>query len=387
MLNNIEKKEMVDKFCGKYDFYPQITSGRISEGGLRTKGIVRKSLDNEPLVSIITVVFNGESSIERTINSVIDQSYKNLEYIVIDGGSNDRTLEIIRKYEQNIDYYISEPDQGIYDAMNKGIELAKGEFIALLNSDDFFSKDAISISIKQIIENQADYSGGDALLIDEFGNSVFQFGLHHFNKNSFFSLNPCSHISMVVNKEVYNTVGKYDINYRIASDLKFQLNIIRAGFKAALVNDVICFMELNGISSSQQDLSINEVKSILSEFHPNLNSDEIDSIAQLRYRDQLSSYSLDMLLKVIESDHYTNEQKQFIKSRVQNCYKKTMYFLKQNENSSFSSSSSFSPESIDYFDKISFKSLVKYKTAKKLKNTILFKPMKLLYKFSKKMFK
>src|SRR5574342_808175 len=118
---------------------------RRTEGGLRAKGFLRKSSAENPLVSVITVVYNGARHLEQTLLSVINQGYGNIEYIVVDGGSVDGTLDIIGKYEDRIDYWVSEPDDGTYDAMNKGIELAHGELIGLLNSDDYYEPDAIGI--------------------------------------------------------------------------------------------------------------------------------------------------------------------------------------------------------------------------------------------------
>ncbi len=111
---------------------------RQGEGGLRTKGYFKTSLEGNPLITVITVVFNGEEFLEETIQSVINQTYDNVEYIIIDGGSSDGTLDVIRKYEHAIDYWVSEKDQGIYDAMNKGIELATGDWINFMNGGDSF---------------------------------------------------------------------------------------------------------------------------------------------------------------------------------------------------------------------------------------------------------
>src|SRR3990172_7180600 len=109
-----------------------------SEGGLRTKGIYRKSQEERPLISVITVVYNGAKYIEQTIQSVINQTYDNIEYIIVDGASTDNTLKIINKYEDRIDYWISEADSGLWNAMNKGVRLATGDILNFLNSDDFY---------------------------------------------------------------------------------------------------------------------------------------------------------------------------------------------------------------------------------------------------------
>ena len=94
----------------------------------------------KPLISIITVVFNGEKKLEKTISSVINQTYDNLEYIVIDGSSKDGTIDIIKKYEDKINYWVSEKDSGIYEAMNKGILASKGDYINFMNAGDFFTR-------------------------------------------------------------------------------------------------------------------------------------------------------------------------------------------------------------------------------------------------------
>ena len=114
---------------------------RYGEGGLRIKNKKYKN----PLFSIITVVYNGEKYLEKTIESVIKQKFKNFEYIVIDGGSTDNSVKIIEKFEKKIDYWVSEKDRGIYDAFNKGMRVSKGKFIGFINSDDIYKKNALKI--------------------------------------------------------------------------------------------------------------------------------------------------------------------------------------------------------------------------------------------------
>lgn len=116
---------------------------RQGEGGLRTTGYFKQSLPDKPLITVITVVFNGDQHLEETIQSVINQTYDNVEYIIIDGGSIDSTVDIIRKYENEIDYWVSEPDAGLYDAMNKAIILANGKWLSMMNCFDTFSGDNI----------------------------------------------------------------------------------------------------------------------------------------------------------------------------------------------------------------------------------------------------
>ena len=110
----------------------------VKNGGLRTKGVRKQSSPDRPLVSIITVVLNGERFLAECIQSVISQDYDNLEYIIVDGGSRDGTLDIIRHYEDRIDYWLSEPDEGLYDALNKGVKLSNGDIFSALHADDAY---------------------------------------------------------------------------------------------------------------------------------------------------------------------------------------------------------------------------------------------------------
>ena len=109
-----------------------------------------------PKISIITVCYNCAKTIERTIKSVLSQSYPLVEYIIVDGNSNDGTVDVIRKYEQSISFWLSEPDKGIYDAMNKGIDAATGELIGFINADDFYADGAVEAIAKRYIETNAD---------------------------------------------------------------------------------------------------------------------------------------------------------------------------------------------------------------------------------------
>jgi hypothetical protein len=122
------------------------------EGGLRTKGIIKIDTLDRPLISVITVVYNGEKRLEQTIQSIVNQDCNWFEYIIIDGGSDDRTLEIIKKYDPEIDYWISAKDRGIYDAMNKGIDLANGRWLSFMNCEDLFvdrqSLSSVSLAVE-----------------------------------------------------------------------------------------------------------------------------------------------------------------------------------------------------------------------------------------------
>lgn len=146
---------------------------RENAGGLRTRGFYKKSLSMKPLITIITVVFNGEQYLEETILSVLNQYYDNVEYIIIDGGSTDNTLQIIKKYSGMIDYWISEPDKGMYDAIIKGFSLCRGEIIAYINADDFYLSHAFS-TVVNILEKFEDikWITGMPLIYNELGQII-----------------------------------------------------------------------------------------------------------------------------------------------------------------------------------------------------------------------
>ena len=122
----------------------------IQKGGARAQGRSRKSEPGQPLVSIVTVVYNGAATLERTMQSVLGQGYGNIEYIVVDGGSTDGTLDLLRKYDDRLDLWVSERDKGIYDAMNKGVALCTGEWVALINADDWYEPDAVARAMQAV---------------------------------------------------------------------------------------------------------------------------------------------------------------------------------------------------------------------------------------------
>jgi glycosyltransferase involved in cell wall biosynthesis len=175
-----------------------------------------------PLVSVITVVYNGEKYLEQTVQSVIDQTYKNIEYLIIDGGSTDGTLNIIKKYEKQIAYWVSEPDKGLYDAMNKGIELAKGELIGMINSDDWYELHTVQLMAEAYLNNPSknifhadrfDILEGGERKIRKFNPSNFKFKYYGMTYN---------HPSMFITRAEYQK-HLYNTNLRALSDYQFVL--------------------------------------------------------------------------------------------------------------------------------------------------------------------
>ena len=192
------------------------------EGGLRPQGYFKRNAEDKPLISVITVVFNGEKHIEETIQSVINQTYDNVEYIIIDGDSTDGTLDIIRQYECQIDYWVSEPDRGIYDAFNKGLKLSTGVKIGFIGSDDIFYKKAI--------EYVALYNNYDIVIGAVSINGKIKHGYHP--SFYFFGLDHCisSHsVGLFADKNIYKNIGTYSQMYPVSADSDFILRIIKNG--------------------------------------------------------------------------------------------------------------------------------------------------------------
>lgn len=175
-----------------------------------------------PLISIITVVYNGAKTLEQTIESVLNQTYKNIEYIIIDGGSTDGTLDIIKQYEEQISLWISEPDKGLYDAMNKGIKKAKGEIIGMINSDDWYEPNAVELIVEAYKLNpEKKIFHGDRFDILEDGTKR----IRKFHPSSFKFLYygmTYNHPSMFVHREEYK-YHLYNINLKSHSDYQFVL--------------------------------------------------------------------------------------------------------------------------------------------------------------------
>jgi len=199
-------------------------------------------------ISIITVVFNAVSTIERTIKSVIDQNYDNIEYIIIDGGSTDGTLEIIDKYKDYISYFHSKKDNGIYDAMNQGINIATGDYIALLNADDWLEKDAVETVVNALIsQGNIDILHANINYVKENKKILYKpkFGESRF----FWHGMSYYHPTFFVNKEVYKKL-KYDEKYKLLSDYKFTMQCLKNNFNFYHLDKPLVNFSADGASSA-----------------------------------------------------------------------------------------------------------------------------------------
>jgi glycosyltransferase involved in cell wall biosynthesis len=184
------------------------------------------------LISIITVVFNNKNTIEEAILSVVNQTYfDKIEYIIIDGGSKDGTLEVINKYKHKINILISESDAGIYDAMNKGLSLANGDVIGILNSDDLYENNSIISSVAEKFESDKnlDILYGNLYYVksNDVKNIIRRWKSKDYFPTYFETGNVPPHPALFLKSSVYKTAGKFNLKYRLAADYEFMLRIFK----------------------------------------------------------------------------------------------------------------------------------------------------------------
>lgn len=207
------------------------------------------------LVSVITVVLNGERYIEDTIKSIVAQEYDNVEYIVIDGGSTDNTVSIIHKYDEYISTFVSEPDQGMYDAVNKGLRLAHGEIVAYLNADDQYLSNTIKEVVLAFNANPSlDYLYGSCIYIDN-------------KKRELYEYKSIPHIRLLINnmkemywaqssffwrKKVHEKIGYFDDKLRYCGDYDFFARLIGGAFQGRRINLPLSLFMLHGDALSNR---------------------------------------------------------------------------------------------------------------------------------------
>jgi glycosyltransferase involved in cell wall biosynthesis len=224
----------------------------------------------EPLISIITVVYNGASTLEQTILSVINQTYKNIEYIIIDGGSTDGTIDIIRKYEDKLAYWVSEQDKGIYDAMNKGIEKATGELIGIINSDDWYELKTVElvVDIYNTTEKEGVYYGFLKIWKEGKEHTIRRF--HH----NFFKEHMIQHPTWFVSSSIYKKIGKFNDIYKIVGDFELFQRFVRNKVDFFPLDAILSNFRVGGISTyGNKQASLESLKLLY----------KLNSITKLQY--------------------------------------------------------------------------------------------------------
>ena len=202
-------------------------------------------------VTVITICFNSEVSIEATIRSVINQDYKNIEYIIIDGMSSDLTMKIVNEYRPSIDILVSERDRGIYDAINKGIELASGDYIVLLNSNDVFYSTSTITNIVEFHQHiDCPISISDVIYRDTRGQLLRYYSAKFWKPFHLLMGFMPPHQGVVIRRDIFNSYGRYSLDYKIAADYEYLVRILlRNRLEYKYSPEVRTIMSTGGVSS------------------------------------------------------------------------------------------------------------------------------------------
>ncbi|GAB4024329.1 glycosyltransferase family 2 protein [Spirosoma koreense] len=205
-------------------------------------------------VSIITVVYNGAEFIRDCIESILNQTYTNIEYIIVDGNSTDGTVELVQSYGDRIARFISEPDKGLYDAMNKGIGLATGDVIGLLNADDFYRHSRVIEHMVATFERTgSDAVYGDMIYVDREDNRKIKryWRSGWYRENAFLWGWMPGHLSFFAKRTLYERFGKFRLDMKSAADYELMLRFIHKNkIKLAYMDEVTIVMRMGGISNS-----------------------------------------------------------------------------------------------------------------------------------------
>ena len=195
-------------------------------------------------ISIITVCYNARATIERTLKSVTGQTYADKEFVVIDGGSTDGTLDILKKYEDKIDVLASEPDKGIYDAMNKGVAKASGDYVIFINADDYFYDDNVLTEVAKcppadfIFGDQYDEEDGNRQLAE----NLDALDVYHMFRGYF------AHQSILAKRELFQKYGNFDLSYKICADWDWILRCLVNGASTARIDSPVAVFTIGGAS-------------------------------------------------------------------------------------------------------------------------------------------
>ena len=205
-------------------------------------------------ITVITIAYNAAATIEATIQSVINQDYKNLEYIIVDGASKDETLNIVHKYDSHISKIVSEPDAGVYDAMNKGLNLASGDVIAILNADDTYANPHVLSRVIEALETSgADTCYGDLIYVDRINpdKTTRTWISGAYKKQAFLNGWMPPHPSFFAKRQLYLDYGVFNTQLRTSADYELMLRFLfRYNATTVYINEVIVKMKVGGQSNA-----------------------------------------------------------------------------------------------------------------------------------------
>ena len=216
--------------------------------------MTNSEFQKQPKISIVVAVFNGAKTLQQCLNSIIQQPYQYKELIVIDGGSEDATLSLIKEIQEHVSYFISEPDKGIYDAWNKALKKVSGEWIAFIGADDVFLPNALQSYADYINahENERfEYISSRVNLVH--GNRHIRTIGNSWNWRAFRRYMNVAHVGSLHNIRLYETYGAYDVSYKICADYEFLLRP-KASLKAGFLDQATVNMSIGGASDSSAAL-------------------------------------------------------------------------------------------------------------------------------------
>jgi glycosyltransferase involved in cell wall biosynthesis len=216
-----------------------------------------------PLLSVVTTVRNGEKTLGRTIDSVRAQKLPGLEYIVVDAGSTDGTLDIVRASADVVTHWQSEPDSGISDGFNKGIILARGKYVTLLNADDWLSPGQLAHGVETLERTCADFVFGDLIYHDAESRALYRMrGEEDYACRIGHVMPALNHPSVIVLRTAYERFGLFDVNLKLAMDYELLLRFHRAGCRGVYDPRILGHMSLEGASDAQSRKALAEVRAI-----------------------------------------------------------------------------------------------------------------------------
>ncbi len=222
-------------------------------------------------ISIVTVSFNSAITIKECINSINEQSYSNIEHIIVDGASTDNTVDIINSYAKRTPAIISEPDEGIYDAMNKGIRRATGDVIGFLNSDDtLYNKHVVKRIVESFKKNNCDCIYGNLIYSNKEGKTIRKWKSKSYVPGLFAKSWTPAHPTFYCKKEIYNQFGLYKTDYNIAADVELMLRFLEVHkINSHFIDEILVNMLAGGVSNQGLGSTITITKEIIRAFNEN----------------------------------------------------------------------------------------------------------------------
>lgn len=267
------------RVVGRHLLVPRC-DGRKSDGGLRTEGRFKASRPGLPLVSIVTVCLNAARTIGQAMASVFGQTYDNIEYIVVDGASTDGTVDMLEAQAAQIDYFVSERDGGLYEAMNKGLGLATGDFVLVLNSDDWYVEEAVARLVRAQGYSGSDFVSSLAQYVDDDGLPVRVMRSIPFDAGMRFRM-PLRHETMLLSAALYNRYGPYDTRYRIVADFALAVRLFDAGVTHYEIPEPLLFFRMTGVSSTNTAKLFEERRRLIAEQMPELTASDLDALEEI----------------------------------------------------------------------------------------------------------